>query len=447
MKIDRRMFLRATSAVAVAGVASAALAACGSSGSGTTKADPSAAAAAAEEGGELLVWAWDNTIPACAEAFMKKYPNVKVEVVNVGTSQDQYTSLQNAISAGKGGPDVAQVEYYALPQFSISEALADLSAFGAGDLNSTFTEGPWGSVTDGDAVYGLPLDSGPMAMFYNEEVFTSLGIAIPTTWDEYLEAARAIHAADPTTYIANDTGDAGSTLSGLWQAGATPYTVDGTKVTIDFSGAKVDRYADFLTTMIKEGLVAPISGWTDEWFQALGDGTIATLVTGAWMPGNFISSVPDAAGKWRVAPQPRWDANTPACAENGGSSLAAMAATDKQALAYQFIRFCCAEDGIRIRIDGGAFPSTVAELDSADFLNKEFDYFGGQKANEVLSQAAKDVLPGWSYLPFQIYANSVFNDNVGVAYTSKGQTSVAEGLAAWQKACITYGNQQGFTVS
>lgn len=454
MTIDRRMFLRATSAVAVASVASAALAACGSgsssSGSGSTAAaaDPSAAAAAAEAGGELLVWAWDNTIAPCAEAFMKKYPKVKVTVTNVGTSADQYTALQNAISAGKGGPDVAQVEYYALPQFSIAEALVDLAQFGASSLDGTYTAGPWSSVTSGSAVYGLPLDSGPMAMFYNKEVFDELGLDVPTTWEEYLDTARKIHEADPTKYIANDTGDAGSTLSGLWQAGAKPYTVDGTTVKIDFSGDAVDKYSELVTTMVKEELVAPISGWTDEWFQALGDGTIATLTTGAWMPGNFPSSVAAGSGKWRVAAQPRWDKDTPACAENGGSSLAAMAASQKQALAYEFINFCSADsEGIGIRLDGGAFPATTAELDSADFLGKEFEYFGGQKANEVLAQAAKDVLDGWQYLPFQVYANSVFNDHLGAVYSSKGSTTVAQGLSSWQDACITYGKQQGFTVS
>ena len=27
-------------------------------------------------------------------------------------------------------------------------------------------------------------------------------------------------------------------------------------------------------------------------------------------------------------------------------------------------------------------------------------------------------MPGWSYLPFQVYANSIFNDTVGKAYVS-----------------------------
>ena len=58
---------------------------------------------------------------------------------------------------------------------------------------------------------------------------------MPTTWDEYVEAAEKLHKADPKAYIANDTGDAGFTTSMIWQAGGRPFKVDGTKVTINFA--------------------------------------------------------------------------------------------------------------------------------------------------------------------------------------------------------------------
>lgn len=51
----------------------------------------------------------------------------------------------------------------------------------------------------------------------------------------------------------------------------------------------------------------------------------------------------------------------------------------------------------------------------------------------------------WSYLPYQVYANSVFNDSVGKAYVS--DTKLADGLKAWQKAAVDYGTEQGFDVN
>ena len=46
---------------------------------------------------------------------------VKVNLVNAGTGTTEYTKLQNAIKAGSGAPDIAQIEYYAVPQFALAE--------------------------------------------------------------------------------------------------------------------------------------------------------------------------------------------------------------------------------------------------------------------------------------------------------------------------------------
>lgn len=432
-----------TLAVAVIAAFSLAVGACGtdsSAGSGET-------GSSGDLSGSLTVWAWDTTIQTAADNFMEANPDVTVEMVNAGSSNDQYTALQNAISAGSGIPDVAQIEYYALGQFSLNGSLADLGKMGASDLADTYTTGPWDAVTQGgDAVYGLPLDSGPMAMFYNKKVFDELGIEVPTTWDEYAEAGRAMRASGKNVYIANDTGDAGTTLSTIWQAGGKPYTVDGTEIGVDFSDEGSQKYATAWNEMLSEGLFAPITGWTDEWYKGLGNGTIATLTTGAWMPGNFTSGVPDAAGDWRVAPMPQWEEGAEASAENGGSALVVMDAAEDKELAYAFVKYLSAGDGIAPRIEGGGFPATVAELESEEFLNTEFEYFGGQKANKVFAQSAANVVEGWTYLPYQAYANSIFNDTVGKAYATNGSTTIAEGLTSWADATKKYGEQQGFTI-
>lgn len=399
---------------------------------------------ALQKGGKLTVWAWEPTLKKVVEGFEAKYPNVDVELVNAGTGNDQYTALQNAISAGSGVPDVAQIEYYALPQFSLAKSVADLSQFGASELKDTFTPGPWASVQAAGGVYGLPMDSGPMALFYNKEVFDKHGIAVPKTWDEFLEAGRALKKADPNAYIANDTGDAGFTTSMIWQAGGKPYKVDGSNVTVNFSDEGSKKFTETWQKLIDEKLLAPVGSWSDEWYKGLGSGTIATLPIGAWMPGNLSSGVAEGEGKWRAAPLPQWEDGGKASSENGGSSLAIPAAGSQAALAYGFLKYSNVDDGVKTRIDGGSFPATAKEISSPEFLNAEFKYFGGQQANKVFAESAQNVVQGWSYLPFQVYANSIFNDTVGQAYVS--DTKLTEGLTAWQKATVKYGSEQGFTV-
>lgn len=439
-------------AAALAGALALTLAACSGADDSTSDesvdADDAAATieSALETGGEITVWAWEPTLTQVVEDFEAEYPNVSVNLANVGTSQDQYTSLQNALAAGDGVPDVAQVEYYAIPQFAIGEALADLTPFGAADLDGTFSPGPWSTVQQGDAIYGLPMDSGPMAMFYNAELFDELGVEVPTTWEEYYEAGKEIQAADSDVFITADNGDSGFTLSMTWQAGGQPYSVDGTDVQIDFTDEGTTRFADQWQKMIDEDLLSDTAGWSDEWFQGLGNGTLATLVTGAWMPANLESGAPAGEGKWRVAPMPQWEDGESVTAENGGSSIAVMEASENKELAYAFLEYANVGDGVQTRIDGGAFPSTTAELNADEFLNKEFPYFGDQKVNEVLSQSAADVAEGWQYLPFQVYVNSIYNDTVGQAYISDS-TSLVDGLQAWQDASVQYGNDQGFSVN
>ncbi len=113
-------------------------------------------------------------------------------------------------------------------------------------------------------------------------------------------------------------------------------------------------------------------------------------------------------------------------------------------LAYAFVEYANAGDGVQTRIKQGAFPATTAELQSTEFQNTKFDYFGGQEANKIFADSAANVADDWSYLPFQQYANSIFNDTVGKAYISK--TKLADALKSWQDASVKYGKEQGFTV-
>lgn len=114
---------------------------------------------------EITVWAWEPTLTQVAKDFTKK-TGIKVDLKNVGTNTKEYTQLDNAIEAGSGAPDIAQIEYYALPEYVIRGHLENLSDLGASDFKDFYTPGTWSSVSINDGVYALPMDSGPMAWFY-----------------------------------------------------------------------------------------------------------------------------------------------------------------------------------------------------------------------------------------------------------------------------------------
>lgn len=441
----RRSARRLLVVTAAVTAASLVLAACGGSDQAGSSSQPQGSAAAVDEalakGGTITYWSWTPSAEAQVKAFEKQYPNVKVNYVNAGTGNDHYTKLQNVIKAGSGAPDVAQIEYQALPQFALPGSLVDLREYGFDSLESAYTASTWGAVHAGDGLFGLPQDSGPMALFYNKEVFDKYGLTVPKTWDEFVAAGKKLHQADPKKYITNDTGDAGFATSMIWQAGGKPFTTDGKNVTINLADDGTKKWTGVWNQLVTGGLVASIPGWSDEWFKALGDGTIATLPIGAWMPGVLESSVKAGAGKWRVAPLPTYDGQ-PATAENGGSAQSVLKQSANPALAAAFVRWLNHGEGVKPFLSSGGFPSTVADLKDPAFVDKKSAYFGGQAANQVLTAAAGTVVKDWSYLPFQLYANSIFGDTVGKSYQAK--TDLDPGLKAWQDALVTYGNQQGF---
>lgn len=435
--------------IAAAAIASASLllAACSSGepgGEGDGEAQPVDSAGVLDEGGELLLWGWGNALDPMVEAFTTEYPNVSIELVNVGTGIDHYTAVENAIAAGSGVPDVVVMEYLAVPQFALNGTLADLGPLGADQYADAFTQGTWDGVQFSDGIYSLPMSSGPTALFYNQAVFDEHGLEVPETWDEFLETGRALKAADPNAYITNDTGSANIILGMLWQQGYQPFEVDGENITINLDGPEVQRFTELWQQLIDEDLVAPISNWSDEWYQGLADGTIATLVSAAWMPANFESGVEGAAGDWRVAPRPQFEQGANTSAEDGGAALGVIEGSENKELAYAFVEWATAGEGVDTRVDA-TFPATVEHIEAEDFLAQESEYFGGQPINEVFVESAGNVPEGWSFLPYQVYANSVLNDHIGDVYTSG--LPLSEGLQNWEEALVSYGRDQGFTVN
>ena len=101
---------------------------------------------------------------------------------------------------------------------------------------------------------------------------------------------------------------------------------------------------------------------------------------------------------------------------------------------------------MQTRIEDGAFPATTAELQLPGVPGHRVPVLRRPEGQRDLRRVRQPTSPtGWSYLPFQVYANSIFNDTVGKAYVS--DTTLADGLKAWQDASVKYGNEQGFTVN
>ena len=155
------------------------------------------------------MWAWEPTLTQVAKDFTKK-TGIKVDLKNVGTNTKEYTQLDNAIEAG---PVLrTSLRLSTTPSRSTPSRATCWTSPTRPPATPTSTPLARGLPCSSPArSHGLPMDSGPMAFFYNKEVFDKAGVDAEQikTWDQYYDAAKKIHALGDNYYITSDTGDAG----------------------------------------------------------------------------------------------------------------------------------------------------------------------------------------------------------------------------------------------
>jgi multiple sugar transport system substrate-binding protein len=396
----------------------------------------------------LTFWTWVPDIQNEVNLFERKYPNIKVKVVNVGQGQPHYQKLRTALKSGKGLPDVVQMEYQFIPSFTITNSLLDLTPYLPDDFGSGFPEWVWNQVNSDGKVWGIPQDTGPMGMLYRKDLLAKAGIEPPTTWEEFAQAARTYHQKNPDSYLTNIPGnDAGEIIGLFWQAGARPFEVKDSKtLRIDLTDPAAKKVADFWTPLVQDGVISTDADFTDQWYQGLATGKYASWLTAAWGPVFLQGTAKKTAGKWRAAPLPQWEEGDQVSANWGGSTDAVIAKTPHPAAAAELARFINAEHEPALMFANRQFlfPASNAILGDSKFLGQKSDFYGGQQVNKEFAEISDTVRTDFQWSPIHEFVNSNGTETFGKALTSK--QDLAQGLQAWQDAVVAYAGQQGFEV-
>lgn len=437
-----------------------ALAACG--GGTTGGGGPAASASAPKAVGqaeidkamttptELTFWTWAPDIEQEVALFEKKYPAIKVKVVNAGQGTAHYTKLRTALQAGTGAPDVVQMEYQYIPTFTITDSLLDLRPYGAEALKDTFVDWTWGQVSGaGGEVWAIPQDTGPMGMLYRQDIFDKHGIEVPKTWEEFAAAARKLHAADPEVYLTNLAANEAAAWHGLlWQAGAKPYvSANKSDISIKVNDEISKKLATYWGSLAKEGVIGTESDFTDAWYSALNKGKYATWITAAWGPVFLSGAAKSTAGKWRAAPLPQWDASKPSSGNWGGSTTAVTKTTKNPIAAAQFAQFLNSdpESAKMFATKQFFFPATKALLTDPSYVGEKPEFYGGQQVNQVFADISGTVGPSFQWPPFLDRVVTDWTETVGKSLADKSDTTAA--LDQWQTRITTFAKRQGFTVA
>lgn len=375
MELSRRRLLQAGLLAAAGGVT----AACGggpdskSSGSGSK---------------EIALWYWagglSDKVVADAVTRFASQTTIKASVIGGDFKQKLTTTL----AAGRSVPDITGIKgediAALLPQ---SKQFVDLNTLGADKLAAQYLPWKWkqGSTQDGKLI-GFPIDIGPTALFYREDLFAQAGLptkpeevsAQMSTWDTYFAAMRTLRAKVPKSFPINN-------LTSVFGVAVGQHTVRFVDSGNKFVGDQDHIRAAWDTSLKALTLDLDAKINDNSWNAAIATGTIATEVGAAWHALDIANAGPDTKGMWRVAATPGGPANI------GGSFLAIPAAAGNPELAFQVITWMLnPENQGRGFTDAALFPSAPAAY-QLPALTAADPFFGGQVTIDVFGPAAEKI--------------------------------------------------------
>ncbi|MCX4791838.1 extracellular solute-binding protein [Streptomyces sp. NBC_01221] len=366
----------------------------------------------------LEFWGWAPGYDKSAELFNATHKNIKVTFKKLPSGgQGGYDKMLSAVKAGNA-PCLAQIGFESIPTFLLEGALEDVSQE-AGAAKDKFVPWTWNQVTVAGRTYGIPVDTGPMAMYYRKDVFTKYGISVPTTWDEYAKAAEKLHKVDPEAHIVNLRA---ITLSGLaWQKGAKWFGTEGDAWHIGVNDDQSLQLANYWQQLVDKKLVATDQGYSPAWWSGLQSGKVATAIGAVWLNPLIAQNAPKAKGKFAVAPMPQWTAGEKKFGNDGGGSTALLKGCQHKDEAVEFATWMSTDpDSLKNLITKtGIYPAATAGLELPE-VNKGVDYYGGQNIYKVFGEAAQHTDTNWHWGPTQSQFGVDLDEATANAYAGSG---------------------------
>jgi multiple sugar transport system substrate-binding protein len=324
---------------------------------------------AADDRTTIRFWQfWDiATIQPMVDRFEAEHPGVRVEVEQL-TWKSGLEKIQAALAAGTQ-PDVCELGSTWLPRFSYEGVLADLTHIYDAEVDSFLM---WDSAIWKDRVYGLPWVQGSRVLFYNRDLFRRAGLDPgdpPETWNELIEAARAIDA------LGDDIGGFGLNLGEryvlykkfmafAWGNGGRILDDDGT-VRLDQPETveALEYYVELSRYSLREKQEV-----LDHHFKS---GKLGMQISGAWNIRNFRLEAPDL--RYGVALVPRPDDGGTHASFAGAEMLVVFERSRVKELGIELARFLQSYPQARaLSLEvGSVFPAAKRALQDTAFVGDE----------------------------------------------------------------------------
>ncbi|MDO5721862.1 MAG: extracellular solute-binding protein [Actinomycetaceae bacterium] len=387
---------RTTAMIAAAAVATMGLVACSSNepaseGSTTPKAE-----------GETISIEYMHRLPDgpgmvpvadIVKRWNDEHPDIQVTATKFeGQASDMIKKLETAINSD-AGPCLAQLGYAEVPEMFAKSLVEDVAAE-AEKYKDDFS-GAYNQMKIGDAVVGLPQDTGPLVYFYDEAEFKALGLEVPKTLDELKEAAKK--AAAEGKYILDfEADEAQNWLSGMAAAaGDTWYKAENDQWVVDTKGEGTQKVAAFWQEMLDEKAALTINRWDDAYTAALTEKKLIGNIGAAWEAGFMLDGViPEGEeGAWKVALLPDFGAGN-LTGPDGGSGVAVMKGCKYPVEAMEFNHWFNTQT--KDLATQGLVVAAKGEVVTPDKVKQQF---GGQDVFTELAKANEALSDKFGYIP------------------------------------------------
>lgn len=426
---------RALGLFAVAAAAALAVSGCSGDGGGGGggDADPTVPAEYTEyesilsadySGTTLDFWGWDEqSFNQPVEDYVKAVAGITVNGRQI-PGDDMMTQLQLATTQGSGLPDVFKKGTSDIPALVELGAVADMTEL-VEPYKEYLPDFGWEQVTYDGKIWGIPVNSPAGGMFYRADVMEEYGIDPTTldTWDKYFDAAKTIsEESGGETYLwgYQQALSIGAEMIAIQGNHAAFFNEDGT-LAISPESPEWNNAMDLIREMLQPGVGKEVPEWSEEWFQAMKDGSIASYPSGTWFVQTIMQQAPDTQGMWTFVPYPAPESTGDRYVDFGSATIHISSQTDNPEAALQLALAWSIDPmgavGIGLQELGISVVSTAA-LES-DFANAPHEYFANDQAYWVdATQAYADITWSPPITSMNAQALGIFNTALSEFYGS-----------------------------
>lgn len=354
---------------------------------------------------EITIWAWNVAAKALVESaksFNQKYPKIKVNVQEYGLAQNVYERYSVILSSGVGVPDIIQIESDYVQTFAETYPQYFFDMNGYIDIDGKVDPSKISTSYDSEGkLVSIPWDSGPVVMFYREDLFNQAGIDINSiiTFEDYISAGKKLKEKFPNITMTGLPFTQDENLFRCLLVANKSYYLNN-KGEITVASSKAIETLQMIKRLIDEGVAKNTINW-DGGIVANKNGELASWIMGGWWGGTIKDQMPEMKGKWKIAPIPAFPDGARA-SSSGGAGLSITASEPiKQAAALEFIKesLMNVDNQLMMYEKYSLFPSYLPTYDDERFLKSD-DYFGDD-FNKILANVTKEI-------PNVIYASKDF---------------------------------------